>query len=272
MTFWIPVWVVFELWCLLLLPRRKHGGWKKISAFRYAHRGLHNIERGIPENSLAAFRRAAEKGFGAELDVHLMADGQLAVVHDSNLSRVCGKEAIIEELRREDLAEYPLLGSGEQIPLLEEVLALFEKKAPLIIELKVENGNAASLTDAVMARLSGWKGKYCIESFHPGVLRHLRKNYPSVIRGQLGENFLRRKGEVSLPWHQRAILTFLLTSFFTRPDFIAYRYTDRGCVSLRLMRNLYGVHEVGWTIRDKETMEELEAQGVVPIFEGFELE
>lgn len=257
------------LWCLMLLPRRGQPGWERIANIRYAHRGLHDMGQNIPENSLSAFRRAAEKGFGAELDVHLMADGQLAVIHDSDLSRVCGRSAIIEDLKAEDLAEYPLLGSGERIPLLEEVLALFEEKTPLIIELKVERGNAALLTDAVMERLENWKGIYCIESFHPAALLHLRKHYPSVIRGQLAENFLRSGEGAGLRWLVRVILALLLTSFLTRPDFIAYNYVDRSCPSLRLMRRLYGVHEVDWTIKSLETMKCLEQQGVTPIFEGF---
>ena len=142
-------------WCLLLLPRRNHPAWAGLAGVRYAHRGLHDAGQGVPENSLSAFRAAADRGFGAELDVHLMADGHLAVVHDSNLKRVCGREAVIEELTAEALADYPLLGSGEAVPLLEEVLAVFRGRAPLIIELKVERGNAAALTDAVMAVLEG---------------------------------------------------------------------------------------------------------------------
>ena len=65
--------------------------WQTLSGYRYAHRGLHDLNAGRPENSLGAFRAAAEAGFGAELDVHLMADGALAVVHDSDLERVCGR-------------------------------------------------------------------------------------------------------------------------------------------------------------------------------------
>ena len=262
------VLVLFLLWCLLLVPRRGQPGWEKLADVRYAHRGLHDMGQGIPENSLAAFRRAAEEGFGAELDVHLMADGQLAVVHDSSLDRVCGRSGVIEDLRGEDLAEYPLKGNGERIPLLEEVLAVFEGKTPLIVELKVERGNAAALTDAAMERLKDWRGTYCIESFHPAVLMHLKKNHPAVIRGQLSENFLRSRSG-ALSWPGRVILTFLLTSFLTRPDFIAYNYIDRSCPSLRLMRRLYGVREVGWTIRSRELLESLERQGVIPIFEGF---
>ena len=261
--------IIIILWCLMLLPRRGQSGWDRLADARYAHRGLHDIGKGIPENSMTAFRLALEKGFGAELDVHLMADGKLAVVHDSDLSRVCGKSAVIEDLRAEDLKDYPLKGSNETIPLFPEVLALFGKKAPLVIELKVEHGNAAALTDAVMALLRDWEGAYCIESFHPAVLLHLKKHYPHVIRGQLSENFLRSSDAGTLTWPVRAILTLLLTSFVTRPDFIAYNYIDRSCPSLRLMKRLYGVHEVGWTIRSRETLEALERQGVMPIFEGF---
>ena len=85
-------------WCLLLRPRTDQPGWETFQGVRYAHRGLHDGAAGIPENSLAAFRRAVEGGFGAELDVHLMADGNLAVVHDSDLTRVCGRRALVEDL------------------------------------------------------------------------------------------------------------------------------------------------------------------------------
>ena len=84
---------LLALWCLLLLPRRGQPGWEAIGRARYAHRGLHDASR--PENSLSAFRAAAERGLGAELDVHLMADGALAVVQDSNQERVSGKTAAI---------------------------------------------------------------------------------------------------------------------------------------------------------------------------------
>lgn len=256
-------------WCALLRPRQNQPGWDRLAGVRYAHRGLHDLSAGAPENSMAAFRRAVEGGFGAELDVHLMADGELAVVHDSNLRRLCGADVCIEDLTAADLKDYPLMGTEETIPLFREVLDLFAGKTPLIIELKVERGNAAPLTDAVMAALKGWEGTYCLESFHPGVLLRLKGKYPQVLRGQLSENFL-RGGEVnglSLP--ARFVLTNLLTSAFTRPDFIAYNCRDRGNLSLRLMRAVYGVHEVGWTVRDRGTMEALAQENVPPIFEGF---
>ena len=65
------------------------------------------------------------------------------------------------------------------------------------------------------------------------------------------------------------MLTNLLTTAATRPDFIAYSCKDRNNASLRLMKALYGVHEVGWTVRDRETMEALDREGTASIFEGF---
>ena len=253
---------------LLLRPRRNHPGWEALSGARYAHRGLHDMDLGIPENSMAAFRRAVERGFGAELDVHLMADGELAVFHDSSLERVCGKPAYIEDLTAADLPDCALMGTEETIPLFRDVLALFEGKTPLIIELKVERGNAAALTDAVMAALEGWNGTYCIESFHPGVLLRLKKEYPEVIRGQLSQNFL-SGARTGMGLAADFIMTHLLTTSLTKPDFVAYNCVHRGIISLRLMKKVYGAHEAAWTVRDRETMDALDRDGAVSIFEGF---
>lgn len=257
------------VWCALLAPRRNQPGWERLEGVRYAHRGLHDPSLGIPENSMAAFRRAVEHGFGAELDVHLMADGGLAVVHDSSLKRVCGADVCIEDLTAADLARYPLMGTQETIPLLSQVLELFQGKTPLVIELKVERGNAAALTDGVMAALEGWNGAYCLESFHPAALLRLKEKYPQVLRGQLSQNFLKPEEANGLSLPVRFALTNLLTTAFTRPDFIAYGWKDRGNASLRLMKALYGVHEVSWTVRDRETMDALDRAGAASIFEGF---
>ena len=253
-------------WCLALKPRLNQPGWDALGNVRYAHRGLHNLAEDRPENSIAAFLAAVEHGFGAELDVHLMADGRLAVVHDSDLTRLCGKPVHIEDLTAEDLPNYPLQGTTETIPLLEDVLALFEGKTPLVVELKVERGNAAGLTDTAMSLLRRWNGTYCIESFHPGVLLRLKEKYPNVIRGQLSTNFMKGR---ALPLRRRIIMTYLLTTWLTKPDFIAYSWQDRGNVSLRLMKKLYNVHEVAWTVRDRETMEMLDADNTTSIFEKF---
>ena len=91
--------------------------------WRYAHRGFHQ-KPVVPENSMAAFKRAVDEGFGIELDVHLSKDGKLIVHHDESLLRLCGKDVKICDLTSEELASYRLAGTEEPLPHLEEVLKI----------------------------------------------------------------------------------------------------------------------------------------------------
>ena len=58
----------------------------------YAHRGLFDNNSDAPENSLAAFKKAVDAGYGIELDVQLSKDDKLVVFHDATLKRMCGIE------------------------------------------------------------------------------------------------------------------------------------------------------------------------------------
>lgn len=257
---------VFMVWMLLMRCRGYHPHWERLRQFRYAHRGYHNKPT-VPENSMAAFRAAVEHGWGAELDVHLMKDGNLAVIHDSSLKRTAHADMEIEDLTKEDLVRYPLEESEEPIPLLEEVLALFAGKAPLIIELKPARGNHAALSEAVAALLDSYQGDYCIESFDPRVVQWFRQNRPMVCRGQLAENFLR--SDSSLPLYLKFVLTNLLMNRNSRPDFVAYKFADRDCLSLRLCEAIWKPAKVSWTIRKHEDLLQAEKEGRVVIFEQF---
>ena len=118
--------VIALLFLLLLLLLRPDGAAKKKMApfvgRRYAHRGLHCVEDGIPENSLPAFRRAVEAGYGIELDLHLTTDGQLVVFHDDTLDRVCGVSGRVDESSYPELQQLRLSGTEETIPLFSQVL------------------------------------------------------------------------------------------------------------------------------------------------------
>lgn len=262
----LAVAALFLLYLVLISGRKGHPGWETLNRYRYAHRGLHDKARGIPENSLAAFRRAAEHGFGAELDVHLTKDGRLAVIHDDSLLRTAGADVKASQLTAEELSEYRLEGTDEPIPFLEEVLPIFEGVAPLIIELKVEK-NAAALARATCELLDQHNTGCCIESFHPKAVRWLAKNRPGVCRGQLSQNFLKERSGLS--WPAAFAMTHLLTGVLTAPDFIAYNLHHRHRRSLRLARKVWGVREVSWTVRTPEELAACEADGCLVIFEQF---
>ena len=268
------LWILLALVVLVLLLyilclRCRRADWSRFRGWRYAHRGYHDKPR-IPENSIPAFKRAVQHGFGAELDVHLMKDGHLAVIHDASLLRTAGVDVQIEDLTAEELKNYKLEGTEYRIPLLEEVLPLFVGKAPLIVELKAERGNADALTAAACKLLDKYKVDCCVESFDPRCLAWLWQNRPDVVRGQLSEDFSRHGDGQNLPGVVRWVLRNLLLNCRTRPDFISYRFEDRRCLSLRLCRSLYGAQEFSWTIRSRADMAAAEEAGSLVIFEQFD--
>ncbi len=258
--------VLVGLYFFCLIGRREHPMLPKLRGWKYAHRGLHNAEK--PENSMAAFRAAAEKGYGVELDIHLLKDGSLAVFHDGTLKRMAEEDIKVEDLTAADLPKYPLAGTQEIIPLFEDVLAIFEGKAPMVVELKCVDGNYGALCQAALQRLDKYKGDFCMESFDPRVTHWLRKNRPDICRGQLAENWFR--SDLKLPWVLKFALTFHLSNVYTRPDFIAYKYRDRKVFGTDICRKLLGLQGVSWTIKTQQELDTAVKEGWLPIFEGFE--
>ena len=251
------------LWCLK--GRTRHPGLAALRSWSYAHRGLHDSQK--PENSLAAFRAAVESGYGAELDVHLMKDGNLAVIHDSSLKRTTGVNLRIEDLDVSSITDYRLNHSQEQIPLLQQVLELYEGRAPLIVELKAVNRNHAALCRAACRLLDHYQGQYCIESFDPRVVAWFRRHRPDVIRGQLSENWMRAK--LSAPAIFKWVMTHHIANVYTRPDFIACRFEDRNVAGTKISRGFWKVQGVSWTIRTIDDFKTAVDEGWIPIFEGF---
>ena len=267
---------VSALACAIVAPRREtpalSARWRQLARYRYAHRGLHDAAAGIPENSLAAFRRARERGFGSELDVHLTRDGALVVIHDSTLERVCGVEGTVEELTLAELGNFHLMGTAEHIPTFEEVLEVYASSAdnpapPLIVELKTYSNNAPELCERAMAALDASRVAFCIESFDPRVLLWLKKHRPDVTRGYLSQDFVRSPD--SSPLWSRVGASCLMSNALARPDFVAYRRSDIGHPAVRLSAGVLGAHLATWTVRTPDQLAHDESLGAVGIFEGF---
>jgi len=234
-------------------------------AERYAHRGYHDKPQ-IPENSMAAFRRAVEYGLPSEFDVHLIADGSLVIFHDEDLERQTGVKGSIEAYDITNLRKLRLEGTDEMIPTFDEVLDLYEGTGlPLLIELKCVKGNHRALAKAVAERLDRYTGEYVIESFDPRVLIEYRKLRPEVIRGQLSQNFF--KSREGLPFYQVVMLTNLMLNRLTKPDFIAYKFADRKNPVLRSIIGRQGYDEVSWTIKSADEFRTVLRDGSVPVFE-----
>jgi glycerophosphoryl diester phosphodiesterase len=208
----------------------------------FAHRGLHRP--GVPENSLAAFRAALDLGAGIECDVRLSGDGEVMVVHDPDLARLCGSPLEVEATRAEVLGAQRLLGTHEQIPWLGELLDLVQGQVPLLIEAKTRNRNAARLAQAIARDLGDYAGPVGVMSFDPKVARWLARNVPYRSRGLVVSD---RSGRLER-WS--AILS-------AAPHFVAVQRTLLGTPWAAKVRRKH--HLYSWTIRTAEER----AQGAV---------
>ncbi len=148
-----------------------------------AHRGE---SADAPENTMAAFRLAWERGVGAiELDVHLSKDGVLIVSHDADTRRTTGtamaiKESGVEDIRALDAGRWKgARWAGEKLPILGEVLATIPAGARCLIEVKVGPEAIPALVEAV--RKSGKKPEQlAIISFQADAVAEAKKRLPEI--------------------------------------------------------------------------------------------
>ena len=213
-----------------------------------AHRGLHKEDQSIPENSLAAFRLAAENGYGIELDVQLTADNEVVVFHDDTLERVCGLEGKLSDFSWGELRSLRLCGTNERIPLLSEVFEAVGQRVPVIVELKRGPRNEL-LCKKTLAIMDRCRPTVCIESFDPFIVRWFWKNAPDILRGQLSSQ--REDLEESTGKLGAFCLSHLLSNFLCRPQFIAYRIGKKP-LTVRLSEAM-GAMKVLWTSRNWES-------------------
>lgn len=283
----IIVPVIAVLYFLMIMPRMIHRPSKEpFTKVLYAHRGLHDNTSDAPENSMVAFKKAVDGGFGIECDVQLTKDNVPVIFHDFTLARVAryekGKapeDAVINEdgsigvkgkvidYTYDELMAFHLLDSEEKIPKFEDFLKLVNGKVPLIVELKIELTDL-SLCGVVDELLATYNGLYCIESFNPLGVHWYRKNRPEVMRGQLSDAFHKDKPE-EFKGPLYFILTNLLLNFITKPDFIAYNHKYADNISRRLCRSLYKNTAAAWTIKSEEELERAKKNFDIFIFDSF---
>ena len=259
--------ILILLYVLALRGRLRYPGVEALKGWAYAHRGLYG--RDIPENSLAAFKAARDRGYGIELDVHLLKDGSLAIMHDSNLKRTTGREGFMEDLTADVLKDFPLEGTEETIPLFRDVLELFDGRAPMIVELKPKGSNYAQLCEKACTMLDSYQGVYCLESFDPRCVLWLKKHRPELIRGQLAENFGKSPFLKDIPGFLKFLMTHNCANFITKPDFIAYRYRERKIPGNWICRRLWHMTMVSWTLQNPQEFDTAVDEGWIPIFEHF---
>ena len=239
--------VLAVLYFLMIMPRMLHKpDTAPFKEWLYAHRGLHDNATEAPENSMAAFRKAADAGFGIELDIQLTKDK-------------------ISDYTYEELQQFHLCDSVEKIPKFEDVLKMVDGKVPLIVEFKIERTDL-SLCPLADKMLRAYKGMYCMESFNPLGVWWYRKKHPDLVRGQLSDAFLKEGEYVGILYF---VLQNLLLNFVTKPDFVAYNHHYPEILSRKLCRGLYHNTAAAWTIKSQKELDEARKHFDIFIFDSF---
>lgn len=228
----------------------------------YAHRGLHNLKKGIPENSLAAFKAAVDAGYGVELDVQLTKDGQVVVMHDLNLKRACGIDDLVENYDYDELRKMKIFNTDETIPLFSDVLKVLEEKpADLVCEIK-PRVRIGELCEKTWEILKTYKGNFCVESFDPRITHWFKTHAPEVVRGLLSESFDEWK---KMPGFVKDILSNCKLLTYCKPDFVAYENKKRPKEVIQKCKDR-NILLFGWVSREPDVDQ---AQNDAVIFENY---
>ena len=209
-----------------------------------AHRGYYNNKKGIPENSVLAFKKAIDNNYLIELDVRLTKDQKLVVFHDDNLKRVCGVNKRVKDLTYIELLKYNLFDTTLKVPLFSDVIKLVNGRVPILIETKYHNRYGV-LEKILINELSNYKGLYAIQSFYPMSLLWLKRNTKDIPIGLLSSNF-----KNDLNCLKSIIGKTLILDLFFKTDFISYDVKGLPNNYLSYKRDKKKI--VIWTIKNKK--------------------
>ncbi len=216
-----------------------------------AHRALHDVARGRPENSRAAITAAIDAGYGIEIDVQLSSDGAAIVFHDYDLKRLAEDSGPIQQRSRADLERVILRGSDEGIPTLTEVLDLVAGRAPMLIEIKDQDGimgaNVGLLEQAVAREIAQYQGPIAVMSFNPHSVQQMAIHAPKVARGIVTSAYISEDWPL-LPKGTRDHLRGIPDFDSVRASFISHEVEDLGAERVADLKTK-GADILCWTVK-----------------------
>lgn len=231
-----------------------------------AHRTLHDVRAGRPENSLSGARAAVLAGYGIEVDIQRSADRVAMVFHDDVLDRLTARGGPVAALSAADLSKTRLTHGTEGIPTLGALLEVVSGRVPLLIEVKDQTGSLgdadAGLENAVAQALAGYPGPVAVMSFNPHSVARLAKLLPGVARGLVTDPFARDD------WPE--VSEARLKALRAMPDldrvgatFVSHNWRDLGAPAVAQAR-ASGRDVLTWTVRspDEEAVARKVAQNV----------
>lgn len=222
-----------------------------------AHRGLHDMNNKVWENTLTAFKRAVKAGYAIECDVHLTTDNVPIVFHDDVLKRLTGTDGYVWQRSAAEMKALSIGGTKDHAPTLAETLEVVGGKVPIVIELKGTPGHDDGLVERVAMILAGYSGPAAIMSFDHWLVRQFPSKAPGIPAGltALGEENKDLEAHFSMLGHDI--------------DFISYCAAHMPNRFVSFVRKKLKMPVITWTVRDEAALHHSYKHGDQITFEGF---
>lgn len=240
-----------------------------LTARPIAHRGLHDVGRGIIENTAGAVRAAIAANYGIEVDVQVSSDGEAMVHHDDVLGRLTDGEGRLDEMSAAALKHVPFRGSAEHMMSLGDLCDLVAGRIAMLVELKSRFDGDARLPLRVAAVLERYGGPVAPMSFDPRQLAVLRQKSPRLPRGIIAAKYRPHPYWDLMPAWMRHGMGYLLTALTAKPQFVAYAVADLPALAPLMARHVFGLPLLTWAVRTEAERRTAERWADQMIFEGF---
>ena len=239
-----------------------------LTARPVAHRGLHDISRGIVENMPGAVQAAIAGNFAIEVDIQLTSDGEAMVHHDDALGRLTEGSGSLLEKTAAELKAVKFKNTPERMMSLGDLCTLVAGRVPLVIEVKSRFDGDRKLVARMAEVLSAYSGPAVGMSFDPDQVLALRELMPDRPRGIVAERTYDAADWPEASPAQRRGMTHLRHAFRTRPQFVAYWVDELPAAAPWIARNIFGLPLLTWTVRTPEQRERAARYADQMIFEG----
>jgi len=240
-----------------------------LTARPVAHRGLHDLGRGIVENMPGAAQAAIDCRFAIECDIQLSADGEAMVHHDDALGRLTEGSGQLIEMSAADLKAVAFKNTPERMMTLSDLCALVAGRVPLVVEVKSHFRGDRRLVARMAEVLADYSGPIVGMSFDPDQVLALREAMPKLPRGIVAQRTYDDDYWAKLTPEQRAGMLQLRHAFRTEPHFVAYWIEQLPAPAPWIARNVFGCPLLTWTVRTPEQRARAARYADQMIFEGF---
>ncbi|MFN4143209.1 glycerophosphodiester phosphodiesterase family protein [Aestuariivirga sp.] len=232
-----------------------------------AHRGLHDIAKGIVENTSSAFQAALDHGYAIECDLQITKDGEAVVFHDETLERLTQAAGRVKDLTAAEMKQLAIRHSQDHVQTLAELLEQVAGRVPLIIELKSHWDGEERLAARALEVLKDYPGPHALMSFDPDAVAAVRRLSPQTIRGIVAERAFDSYYD-ALPLAKQIELRTFSHVERTRPDFVSFYFDELPWAPVSALR-ASGKPVITWTIRSPQQAWRARRHSDQITFEGF---